>query len=142
AEDERDRRGFRGANGGIRGARNFRGAEGDEPVREFAPDEFRGRGRGRGRGGSRGGRGGRGGFADRHAQDGPSHHQHQQQQQQQQKKHEQAPPTADDFPALPPTAKLDTTTGVAQPISLSPGLNSPPIGKWDDEMAALDEKRG
>ncbi len=137
AEDERDRRGFRGANGWIRGARNFRGADGEEPIREFAPDEFRGRGRGRGRGGSRGGRGGRGGFADRHAADGASNHLPLQ------KKPEQAPPTADDFPALPPAVKLDTTTEIAKPIiSLSPGPNSPPIGKWDDEMAALDAKRG
>ncbi|KAI1422468.1 hypothetical protein F5Y12DRAFT_762753 [Xylaria sp. FL1777] len=136
AEDERDRRGFRGANGGIRGARNFRGTDGEEPIREFAPDEFRGRGRGRGRGGSRGGRGGRGGFADRHAADGASHHPPQQ------KKPEQTPPTADDFPALPSTAKLDTTTAAAQPISLLPGPDSPPIGKWDDEMAALDAKMG
>ncbi|KAI0514973.1 hypothetical protein F5B22DRAFT_609211 [Xylaria bambusicola] len=132
AEDEKDRRGFRGANGGIRGARNIRGAEAEEPIREFAPDEFRGRGRGRGRGGVRGGRGGRGGFADRQAADATSHHQPQK------KQPEQTPPTADDFPALPPAAKVDTTVEAAKPISLSPGLNSPPIGKWDDEMAALD----
>ncbi|KAI0813119.1 hypothetical protein GGR55DRAFT_598442 [Xylaria sp. FL0064] len=140
AEDERERRGFRGANGGIRGARNIRGADTEEPpIREFAPDEFRGRGRGRGRGGSRGGRGGRGGFADRNAAaDGASHSQPQQQ-----KKPEQTPPTADDFPALPSAPKLDTTaTEPAKPISLSPGPNSPPIGKWDDEMAALDAKTG
>ncbi|KAI1310685.1 hypothetical protein F5Y03DRAFT_345228 [Xylaria venustula] len=136
AEDERDRRGFRGANGGIRGARNIRGDDGEEPIREFAPDEFRGRGRGRGRGGSRGGRGGRGGFIDRQAAaDGAAHHQPQQK-----KKPEQTPPSAEDFPALPSAAKLDTTTESAQPISLSPGLNTPPIGKWDDEMAALDAK--
>ncbi|KAI0429365.1 hypothetical protein F5Y09DRAFT_310630 [Xylaria sp. FL1042] len=138
AEDERDRRGFRGANGGIRGARNFRGADGEEPpIREFAPDEFRGRGRGRGRGGSRGGRGGRGGFFDRNAAaDGASHSQPQQ------KKPEQTPPTAEDFPALPSAAKLDTTTEPAKLISLSPGPNSSLIGKWDDEMAALDAKMG
>jgi hypothetical protein len=136
-EDDRDRRGFRGANGGIRGARNARNPEGEEPIREFGVDEFRGRGRGRGRGGSRGGRGGRGGFADRNVGEGAAHHQ------QHQKKPEQAPPKADDFPALPPsTAKIDTAVEAVKPLSLSPGLDSPPIGKWDDEMAALDAKTG
>ncbi|KAI1182526.1 hypothetical protein F5B17DRAFT_420013 [Nemania serpens] len=144
AEDDKDRRGFRGANGGIRGARNMKGPDGEEPSREFAPDEFRGRGRGRGRGGSRGGRGGRGGFADRfdrHATDGTSPYQ--QQQQQQQKPPQQAPPTADDFPALPPSAtKPDTTVEAAKPISLPLALNPPRIGKWDEEMAELDAKKG
>ncbi|KAF2963222.1 hypothetical protein GQX73_g10348 [Xylaria multiplex] len=107
AEDERDRRGFRGVNGGVYGARNARGGDGDEPIREHAPD-------------------------------GASH-----QHPQQQKKPEQVPPTAADFPALPSAPKLDTTsTEPATHVSLSPGLNSPPIGKWDDEMAALDEKMG
>ncbi|KAL7622031.1 hypothetical protein AAE478_007532 [Parahypoxylon ruwenzoriense] len=159
-EDERERRaGFRGANGGVRGARSGFGAGGalaasrfadkdDVVPREFGPDDFRGRGRGRGRGGSMrgGGRGGRGGFnydnerggARPAAQNGAS------------ESHQrafQAPPTAEDFPALPTPAagpkKLDTTSkaiDAVQSSSLSPGLNSPPIGKWDDEMAALDAK--
>ncbi|KAI1324347.1 hypothetical protein F5Y16DRAFT_381218 [Xylariaceae sp. FL0255] len=150
AEEKEERRGFRGANGGIRGARNTAPAgAGEETVREFAPDEFRGRGRGgRGRGGSRGGRGGRGGFTEgeprgprNHHRDGGGgnvpHHQTK-------KAEQQVPPTADDFPALPPSTapKLDTSTSAeatkSQPLSISPGLNSPPIGKWDDEMAALD----
>ncbi|KAI8635541.1 hypothetical protein F5Y19DRAFT_14392 [Xylariaceae sp. FL1651] len=139
-DDDRDRRGFRGANGGIRGARNVRNADGEEPIREFGVDEFRGRGRGRGRGGSRGGRGGRGGLAERNAGDGAAHHHHHQQ-----KKTEQTPPTADDFPALPPSTakpKPDTIAETAKPISLSPGPDSLPIGKWDDEMAALDARTG
>ncbi|KAI0827805.1 hypothetical protein F5Y06DRAFT_227127 [Hypoxylon sp. FL0890] len=153
-EEERHRRSaFRSANGGIRGARGAEGIAGsrfaekdsDAIPREFGPDDFRGRGRGgRGRGGSRGGgRGGRGGFNNENervsgnrpaatAQNGIKP---------QQAKSTQAPPTAEDFPALPPAKKLDTTTNtadVAKSTSLSPGLNSPPIGKWDDEMAALD----
>ncbi|KAI1410448.1 hypothetical protein F5Y13DRAFT_74266 [Hypoxylon sp. FL1857] len=150
-EEERHRRaGFRSANGGVRGARANEGIAGsrfaekdsDAIPREFGPDDFRGRGRGgRGRGGSRGGgRGGRGGFnndherggANRPAQNGTTP---------QQPKSTQAPPTAEDFPALPTPKKLDTTTkpaDAANPTSLSPSLNSPPVGKWDDEMAALD----
>ncbi|KAI1342950.1 hypothetical protein F5Y15DRAFT_428913 [Xylariaceae sp. FL0016] len=142
-EDDRERRGFRGANGGVRGTRSGMGmagsrfAEGNEAdaPREFAADEFRGRGRGpRGRGSSRGGRGGRGGHAegDRGTR-GDS------------KRAEQAPPKAEDFPALPGGQKLDTSNAIpesAKHISLSPGPNSPPIGKWDDEMAALDAKTG
>lgn len=153
-QEDGERRGFRGANGGIRGARSLRGGidgsggGGEGRIREFGADEFRGRGRGRGRGGSRGGgRGGRGGYAERNGAIGvPSHHQQQSQQQQPQKKPEQAPPTADDFPALPPSSvKLDisstTTTAAAAAEATQPiPLPSPtPLGKWDDEMAALDE---
>ncbi|KAI1458203.1 hypothetical protein F4805DRAFT_425880 [Annulohypoxylon moriforme] len=145
-EGERDRRaGFRSANGGIRGARSaggiagsrFAEKEGDAVPREFGFDDFRGRGRpGRGRGGSRGGgRGGRGGFNN---EGRPSATQNGTATQQQ--KPAQAPPAAEDFPALPTPKKLDTTTQPTNTSALSPGLNSPPIGKWDDEMAALDEK--
>ncbi|KAI0395283.1 hypothetical protein F5Y17DRAFT_424542 [Xylariaceae sp. FL0594] len=140
AEDERERRAFRGAYGGIRGARNHRNGEGDteEYVREFSVDEFRGRARGgRGRGGSRGGRGGRGGlsFSERNAGDAPPHrHQSEHHQQQQKPKPEQKPPSADDFPALPPP----TETSAA--VKLPPSLSTPLVGKWDDEMAALDAK--
>ncbi|KAI0104498.1 hypothetical protein F4814DRAFT_430906 [Daldinia grandis] len=161
-EEERDRRaGFRGANGGIRGARTNGGIAGsrfaerdnDAIPREFGPDDFRGRGRGgRGRGGSSrgGGRGGRGGFnhdgerggayktsgttATTATQNGNKP---------QSQKAVQAPPTAEDFPALPAAKKLETTNSATvatnTPIPL-PELNSPPIGKWDDEMAALDAK--
>ncbi|KAI0376431.1 hypothetical protein F5Y04DRAFT_210018 [Hypomontagnella monticulosa] len=153
AEEEREKRaGFRGANGGIRGVRNSGGLSGsrfadrdtkDAPLREFGPDDFRGRGRGRGRGGSTrgGGRGGRGGFnhdgergGNKPAtQNGSLPHQ--------QKKAPQVPPTAEDFPALPTPKKIDITDATkdaANAATLSPSLNSPPVGKWDDEMAALD----
>ncbi|KAI1208195.1 uncharacterized protein F4807DRAFT_431956 [Annulohypoxylon truncatum] len=145
-EEERERRaGFRSANGGIRGARNtggiagsrFAERDGDAVPREFGFDDFRGRGRGgRGRGGSRGGgRGGRGGFNN---EGRPSTTQNGNAPQQQ--KAAQAPPAVEDFPALPTPKKLDTTTKAADTSALSPSLNSPPIGKWDDEMAALDDK--
>lgn len=157
-EEERHRRtGFRGANGGVRGARGNEGIaasrfaerDGDVAPREFGPDDFRGRGRGgRGRGGSRGGgrggRGGRGGFNNDYERDGGNRQAATTAQNgttPQQQKPTQAPPTAEDFPALPTPKKLDTTTKPADAVnstSLSPGLNSPPIGKWDDEMAALD----
>lgn len=146
-EEERDRRaGFRGANGGVRGSKNmgmagsrFAERESESVPREFGFDDFRGRGRGgRGRGGSRGGgRGGRGGFNNEGrqftAQNGSAP-------QQQKPAPAQAPPTVEDFPALPTPKKLDTTTKAPDTSALSPSLNSPPIGKWDDEMAALDEK--
>ncbi|KAI1374375.1 hypothetical protein F4677DRAFT_165518 [Hypoxylon crocopeplum] len=160
-EEERDRRaGFWGANGGVRGARAVgslaasRFAERDDPPppREFGPDDFRGRGRGgRGRGGSRGGggrggRGGGGGFNnDYERRDGgkPNTAAAQNGNTPKQQKATQAPPAADDFPALPTSKKLDTTSKTVEAAklpSLSPGPNSPPIGKWDDEMAALDAK--
>ncbi|KAH9907275.1 hypothetical protein F4778DRAFT_721235 [Xylariomycetidae sp. FL2044] len=166
AAAEDDRRGlFRSANGGVRGTRMGGGIAGSRfaereredgssqpQPREFSADEFRGRGRGRGRGGmGRGGGGGRGGARGGYGEGergggsrstplngGAS---------QQQREREQAPPTADDFPALPPssaTTKLDTsskTVGASSAsAAFSPALNSPPIGKWDDEMAALDAK--
>lgn len=154
-EEERHRRaGFRGANGGVRGARanegiagsRFAERDGDFVPREFGPDDFRGRGRGgRGRGGSRGsGRGGRGGFNNDYERGGGNRQAATAAQNgttPQQQKSTQAPPTAEDFPALPAPKKLETTTKPSDAVnstSLSPGLNSPPIGKWDDEMAALD----
>ncbi|KAG4217118.1 hypothetical protein PC116_g34401 [Phytophthora cactorum] len=54
----------------------------------------------------------------------------------------QTPPTAEDFPALPTAKKPDTAnsaTAAANSSVLPPELNSP-LGKWDDEMAALDAK--
>ncbi|KAI8965352.1 hypothetical protein F5Y11DRAFT_8511 [Daldinia sp. FL1419] len=147
-EDERDRRaGFRSANGGIRGARSnggiagsrFAERDGDTIPREFGPDDFRGRGRGgRGRGGSRGGGRGRGGFnhdgekRDTYRTTATTQNGNKPQAQ----KAAQVPPTAEDFPALPTAKKTDTTKSSVLP----PELNSAPIGKWDDEMAALDAK--
>ncbi|KAI6081752.1 hypothetical protein F4821DRAFT_248607 [Hypoxylon rubiginosum] len=148
-EEERERRaGFRSANGGVRGAKNTGGmaasrfADRDDAApREFGVDDFRGRGRGgRGRGGGRGsGRGGRGGYNEferggKPAQNGSAPHQ---------QKPAQAPPTAEDFPALPVAKKLDTgnqTTDAAD-SALTPDLGSPLVGKWDDEMAALDDAK-
>ncbi|KAI1435435.1 hypothetical protein GGR50DRAFT_320462 [Xylaria sp. CBS 124048] len=134
AEDEREQRGFKAINAGLRGSRHAYDRNTEQPTREFAPDEYRGRGRGRGRGGSRGGRGGRGGFAERNASpyNAPTH---QQQQQQQHPKPEQKPPTADDFPALPtPNAERDTTTEAAESISWSALMNSSSKEKvnWDE----------
>ncbi|KAI0846365.1 hypothetical protein F5Y00DRAFT_243925 [Daldinia vernicosa] len=160
-EEERDRRaGFRGANGGIRGARSNGGIAGsrfaerdnDSIPREFGPDDFRGRGRGgRGRGGSTrgGGRGGRGGFNHDGERGGayktPGTTATQNGNKPQPQKGAQAPPTAEDFPALPTTKKLDTTnnaTAATKPPVPLPEFNSPTVGKWDDEMAALDAKPG
>ncbi|KAI1768655.1 hypothetical protein GGR53DRAFT_384826 [Hypoxylon sp. FL1150] len=144
-EEERERRaGFRGANGGIRGARSGGGMAAsrfadkeDVAPREFGPDDFRGRGRGgraRGGGGRGSGRGGRGGYNEferggKSAQNGNAAHQ---------QKPAQAPPDAEDFPALPAAKKPDTGNQTTD-SALSPDLNSPLVGKWDDEMAALDD---
>ncbi|CAJ2505706.1 Uu.00g131000.m01.CDS01 [Anthostomella pinea] len=150
-EEERDygySQSFKSANGGVRGSRTGMGMAGSRfaerndappPQREFAADEFRGRGRGRGRGTTRGGRGGRGGsFGDgergsRGDQNGSSHQQH-----------TQVPPKPDDFPALSgsDTINVDTTTNKPSELPKLPSLSGPnsPLGKWDDEMAALDAK--
>ncbi|KAI2633352.1 hypothetical protein GGS21DRAFT_130960 [Xylaria nigripes] len=137
AEDERDRRGFRGANGGIRGARNMHNPDRESPVMEFSPDEFRGRGRGRGRGGSRGGRGGRGAFAERNAANGPSPYQQKQQKQQPQMqqqpaKPEQIPPTAEDFPALPSSKAAPVTITNADDLITSSALKPGEKLGWDE----------
>lgn len=152
---------------GERGER--RGVGGDvEPVKEvFGYDEFRGGRSGRGRGG-RGGPGGRGGRgssrggshfdgertgggynngngngANRPSKDSTTAQQ-------------QTIPSEADFPALPPK-KLDTSASTTAPVSgtnndndsnvetlypFSPDSSLPPVGQWDDEMAALDAKRG
>ncbi|KAI1387886.1 uncharacterized protein F4822DRAFT_294942 [Hypoxylon trugodes] len=153
-EESARRAGFRGANGGVRGAKSgmagsrFAERDGDVTPREFSPDDFRGRGRGgRGRGGSsRGGGRGRGGSnhdGERGGNRGGAAAATQNGNKAQPQKAPQVPPTADDFPALPTPKRTDTSKKAAEPVafpSLSPGANSPPIGKWDDEMAALDDK--
>ncbi|KAK8054178.1 hypothetical protein PG996_013479 [Apiospora saccharicola] len=136
-----DRRGFRGANGGVRGERRGGGGrEGgrfnerddgfDNGPREYGADEFRGRGGrgGRGRGAPRGG--GRGGRGDNERpQNGTST----------KPAAPQAVPKETDFPALPPSSaplpKLDTTKPVDPPELpvFSAGPNAQPIGKWGDE---------
>jgi hypothetical protein len=144
--EEEARRGFKGANGGIRGAK--RGGLGgsryaregdDEPdVDRFLDERHRNRGRGRGGRGDGGGRGrggGRGGF------DRPSP----------KPSDKNAPPPSlavDEFPALPSggTKKpIEPVVPAAYPPKAAPApipaLPSPPPpgSKWDDEMEALDE---
>ncbi|KAI1498307.1 hypothetical protein F5X99DRAFT_412205 [Biscogniauxia marginata] len=157
-EEEQSR--FRGANGGVRGARNTAGIAGsrfasserdDLPVREFSADEFRGKGRGRGRGTSRGGRGGRGGASSGGGGGGfgdggrgfKTHPQANVQNGASKPKDTQVIPTTEDFPALPPLGaqKLDTASkpnDAENSVLLPAALQSPLTGKWDDEMEALD----
>ncbi|GAO18726.1 hypothetical protein UVI_02047160 [Ustilaginoidea virens] len=135
------RRGFRGANGGVRGTK--RGGLGDSryaregqeqpDVDRFLDDRYRrgrgGRGRGRGRDNRRGGfEGGPDKPADNSA----------------------APAlTSDQFPALPSDGKKKSSDSAIVPVyppqraesALTASLSTPsPLGgKWDDEMEALDE---
>lgn len=125
------RGGFKGAHGGVRGVR------GD--AREvYGADEFRGRGRG-----GRAGRGrGRGRGGNLHGAD--AHHTTA-------RPPAITPPKAEDFPALPggDASKTDPTTAAMPPKPMAAAaaldnLASPspmtPLGRWDDEMAALDDK--
>lgn len=142
---EEDRRGFRGANGGIRGTKNVgltgsRFAVDDSPDdrRDFAGDRGS-RGRGRGRGNMRGGRGGRGTLFDADAgsgrNDGATRNTAPRQ-----NPSKPAVMSKDDFPALPPAAPPAATTATKNPPPIQNPLSplSPRIGKWDDEMAAID----
>ena len=162
--DDRDVsvRSFRGANGGVRGARgDGRGAGAGETREVFSADEFRGGGRGgRSRGGRGGGRGGRRGGGHHDGERGAGYQYNSQNDSVSAGPHNgnstrpnkkdpapQAVPTEADFPELPPsTAKhIETSlpSGDAMKFpSLSPGGNEGPLGKWDDEMEALDAKRG
>ncbi|KAK2023159.1 hypothetical protein LX32DRAFT_601410 [Colletotrichum zoysiae] len=144
AQEDEKRAGFRGANGGVRGAKSGAGLSGSRFARDnddadgdrFAgagPGEERrggGRGRGRGRGGQgRGGagRGGRGEHERGHAASNGADAQ-------------EAKPAAtpapvistEEFPALP---GKKSTTGGDEPL---PMLS--PLGRWDDEMEAFDAK--
>lgn len=151
--EEEARRGFRGANGGIRGTKS-RGMGGSRFARDeeapdvdrFLDDRHRGRGRGdRGRGGSGRGRGrGRGGY------DGPVNDA---------RPAEPEAPAVDDFPALPAgqnnnsssDTKADTeqssnaeskpTMAQAAAMAMAHPPPLPPVApgsRWDDEMEALD----
>ncbi|GKT44884.1 uncharacterized protein ColSpa_05065 [Colletotrichum spaethianum] len=136
---EEEKRGFRGANGGVRGTRSGAGLSGSRFAREDEPgdryagagEERRGgRGRGRGRGQGRGGRGGRGGYGNEHERDPASNGAPE-------AKPAVAKPPApapvistEEFPALPGK----TTGGDMSPPVLSP------LGRWDDEMEAFDAK--
>ncbi|KAG9256734.1 uncharacterized protein F5Z01DRAFT_486129 [Emericellopsis atlantica] len=124
-EEER-RRGFKGANGGVRGTRrgglgNSRFAEDDAPdVDRFLEERSRGRGRGRG-GRGRGGRGGRDSPANERAPTKP-----------------QAVPTTEDFPAL-------STSSIKEPekvtAAVSPAYEPGKGVAWDEEMEALDAEK-
>ncbi|KAK4245701.1 hypothetical protein C7999DRAFT_16117 [Corynascus novoguineensis] len=147
-EDER-RGGFKGAHGGVRGARSgaglggsrFAGGSGGSPADEggdFDGFGLRGRG-GRGRGGR--GRGGRGGagqalFDEREGENGRDHGR------------QNAPAAApsppekanlkkEDFPPLPTSGAAPKNADAAW-VS-KPGDKLPlasPVGKWDEEVAA------
>ncbi|KAK1700685.1 hypothetical protein BDP55DRAFT_626241 [Colletotrichum godetiae] len=136
---EEERRGFRGANGGVRGTRSAglagsrfasREDEASQGDRYAGGEERRGgRARGRGRGQGRGGRGGRGGYGNDHER-GDSNGAREAK-----APVAQAPAAApvistEEFPALPGKA----TGGDISPPVLSP------LGRWDDEMEAFDEK--
>lgn len=133
--EEESRRGFKGANGGVRGARrgglgdSRHAVEGEETldVDRFLDDRHRGGGRGRGRGRGGAGRGGRGGQERGPDRPAPT---------------KQSVPSTNDFPALPAgaapskdIASDNKSPAVTEPITLSPAV---PGGKWDDEMEALD----
>lgn len=149
AQEEEDRRGFRGANGGVRGVRRegglggsrYAAREGDEvpDVDRFLDDRYRGDrggrgGRGAGRGGPGRGGAGRGGGRQQPSPAGG-------------KPANAAAPSlgTDDFPALPSDGKKPSTSSAADSskapaVSTPPALPTPPaVGKWDDEMEAMDE---
>lgn len=141
-EEEESRRGFRGANGGIRGTKTTGlsasryAKEGEEhDVDRFLDDRYRGqgqgRGRGRGRGGRGGSRGGRGGHDGSSNAPAPA---------------KQSIPIAEDFPALPADGakKMEEAAKVEasnpKPAMIPPPVFAPPSsGKWGDEMEELDE---
>jgi hypothetical protein len=166
--EEEARRGFRGANGGIRGAKSRGGLGGSrfaeaQDVDRFLDDRHRGRGRGdRGRGGNGSANGnGRGRGRGRGSYDGPVG---------ESRPAKQQVPAADDFPSLPSdntpakTASEQNNNAQAKPTMAQAAAASaqakptmaqaaaaaaaapPPLplplvvtgGKWDDEMEALD----
>ncbi|KAM7208346.1 hypothetical protein V8F20_001324 [Naviculisporaceae sp. PSN 640] len=170
---EEERRGFKGANGGIRGFKSGGGGLGSSRYADGnGEDGFgagdRDRGGYRGRGGGRGGRGrggGRGGHhrelfdatdgedRDRHRGNGGGYFSGQSKGNNsgnERSKETKKPPLApEDFPALPGSsnsasnntnpAKIDTKPPgagtYAQPVAFTP---LSPLGKWDDEVAAMD----
>jgi hypothetical protein len=164
-QDEDDgRRAFRGAHGGIRGTRSSRGglegsrfaAPGEGEGREQDDGGFHGRGRGNGRGRGARGRGGRGGsrpLFDAHGDedrgyDGERASRGRGRGQDAgstpapapapQKKPDLKP---EDFPALPPSnaaLKEAKSTSAAKPPAISDFPLASPVGKWDEEVAAMD----
>ncbi|KAK3332794.1 hypothetical protein B0T19DRAFT_111428 [Cercophora scortea] len=167
---EEERKVYRGANGGVRGTKSNVGgglsgsrfatpaavAGGDGERREgggYGGERedrgFRGRGGGRGRGGRGGGRGGRALFDADGDRDADRHTEQQQknwprgQAAGAQKNKPILEPEA--FPALPGSSapkKIDvkTTMPALPSFNNSNAMLSPLIGKWADEVAAMDEK--
>ncbi|KAK3349831.1 hypothetical protein B0T25DRAFT_249906 [Lasiosphaeria hispida] len=152
-------RGVRNGGGGLAGSRYANAPDGNDADRRGGDDgSYGGRGRGgRGRGVGRGGRGGgRGGRelfdanGDR-AEDRNGDLSNQSWASLREKDNRpRAPPKAEEFPALPSSgnapkkintqaAPATTTSANPNPISIAAEIPlSPAIGKWDDEMAAMD----
>ncbi|EGR44235.1 uncharacterized protein TRIREDRAFT_124246 [Trichoderma reesei QM6a] len=138
--EEEARRGFRGANGGIRGAKSRGGLGGSrfaeaQDVDRFLDDRHRGRGRGdRGRGGNGSANGnGRGRGRGRGSYDGPVGESRPAKQ--------QAKPTMAQAAAASAQAKPTMAQAAAAAAAAPPPLPLPLVvtgGKWDDEMEALD----
>ncbi|KAH8902098.1 hypothetical protein BR93DRAFT_368107 [Coniochaeta sp. PMI_546] len=145
-EEAEERRAFRSAHGGVRGARSGAGLAGSrfasvgdeqpEGRRDFGGGDRGGRGRGRGRGGR-----GRGGlFDDRGGEDRREGNGHNGTSR---APPTQKPPAVDDFPALPSSGVKKTTAQTKTPLPSLDALSplSPQVGGWDDEMAAMDAKQ-
>ncbi|KYK61081.1 hypothetical protein DCS_02222 [Drechmeria coniospora] len=139
AAEEGSRRAFRGANGSIRGTRSPAGLAGsryhavdggEQQQQQHDVDRFleeRPRGRGRGRGGRGGAGRGRGGGGTP-----PSTST---------KAQEAAPSlTKDEFPSLPLGTQKPAVDEKGPAIAAMPELPKlPAIGKWDDEVEAMEE---
>jgi len=143
---EEDRRAFRGANGGIRGTKNVGLAGSRYAVNDASDDrgdisgERGGRGRGRGRGHPRGGRGGRGSLFDADADGGRNNDVVRNAVSRPNPK--PSVMSKDEFPALPPAQPSTETATKNTPFIQNPlSPLSPRIGKWDDEMAAIDAQK-
>jgi hypothetical protein len=137
-EEEDRRRGgmnFRGANGGVRGPASGRGAGlAGSRFAESTPDTDFMTGRGgsaRGRGGRGGGRG-RGGRGDYFGTPPP------QGDSSSPAKAKEAALKVEDFPALPSSSTENKKTEAVAKADLPSPM--PPLGKWDDEMEAMDAK--
>jgi len=151
---EEDRRGFRSAYGGVRGSREGGGGLSGSRFadQDAASDGYgynsRGRG-GRGRGGRGRGRGGHlfdsGGDREYDSQDRALANESWAARRDKEKQTKQTL-KQEDFPALPftnkttaqaPAKKIDTTTTAAAVLAAEIPL-SPPVGKWDEEVAAME----
>ena len=128
--DERRRGATRGAHGGIAPSRPVENEFNGDDYREPMAQSSRGRGRGRGGRGSRGGRGDHDGGASRFPAE--------------QAKRENVPPSAADFPELPPTKTKATEVKESEPerptIQKQDSFGLPsPLEKgrsWADEVGS------